>query len=114
MAKPQSEDKEKKVESSARLKELNHLDELITSNEAKRKKSKRNRHTYFLEEANILAEYRSVGDSRYVYGKDGFNFWVHASGYMYGNEGFFSIFNRRKGGDEPVIAFLGLVEGKFY
>ena len=68
-----------------------------------------NNKTCFLDNGNVLTLPRTNGDSRYVYGDNGFNFWVHASGYMYANNGLFSIFNRRKEGDEPVIAFfLGL------
>ena len=61
---------------------------------------------YFLENGHVLTFPRKYGDSRYVYGDNGFNFWVHASGYMYANDGLFSVFNRRKEGDEPVVAFF--------
>ena len=65
-----------------------------------------NQSTFFLDNGNVLALPRTNGDSRYVYGNDGFNFWLHSSGYMYASEGLFSIFNRRKEGDEPTIAFF--------
>ncbi len=61
---------------------------------------------YFMENGNVLCLPRSQGDSRYVYGDNGFNFWLHASGYMYANIGLFSLFTRRKEGEEPVIAFF--------
>ncbi len=61
---------------------------------------------YFMDNRNVLCFPRETGDSRYVFGDNGFNFWVHASGYMYANEGLFSTFMRRKEGDEPVIGFF--------
>ncbi len=60
----------------------------------------------FLDNGYVLCLPRTKGDSRYVYGDDGFNFWIHASGYMYANEGLYSLFMRRKEGDEPVISFF--------
>lgn len=53
----------------------------------------------------LLAYPRDNGDSRYPYGRDGFNFWVHTSGYMYSNEGLFSHFVKSSRGGEPNIAF---------
>ena len=67
---------------------------------------------YFLKDGSILALPRDSGDSRYPYGKDGFNFWACASGYMYCNEGLFSHFLRAGEGQEPGIGFfLGLPVG---
>lgn len=59
-----------------------------------------------LPAGRLLALPRTSGDSRYPYGAAGFNFWVHASGYMHANEGLFSIFPRRAEGQEPTIAFF--------
>ncbi len=71
------------------------------------------RYIRFLNDGNVLILPRSKGDSRYVYGDRGFNFWVHASGYIYASEGLFSLFSRRKEGEEPVIAFFaGLPKNK--
>lgn len=65
----------------------------------------------FLDDGSILALPRRTGDSRYVYGDNGFNAWVHTSGYIYANEGLFSLFTRKKEGEEPVIAFfLGVAD----
>lgn len=67
---------------------------------------------YVLDREHILAAPRDNGDSRYPYGRDGFNFWVYASGYMHSNEGLFSHFMRAAHGEEPNIAFFaGLPEG---
>ena len=67
---------------------------------------------YVLDRKHLLAYPRDNGDSRYPYGRDGFNFWVHASGYMHSNEGLFSHFVRAAHGEEPNIAFFaGLPQG---
>lgn len=60
----------------------------------------------FMDDGDVLALPRDDGDSRYPYGADGFNFWAHASGYMYANEGLFSWFLRSAEGQEPRIAFF--------
>ena len=62
--------------------------------------------TFVLPENHILCEPRSNGDSRYPYGKDGFNFWAYASGYSHANEGLFSLFLRAKEGQEPNVCFF--------
>jgi len=68
-------------------------------------------HSYFLDGGEILALPRDTGDSRYPYGRDGFNFWAYSSGYMHCNEGLFSHFLRSAEGQEPRIAFFaGLPE----
>lgn len=66
---------------------------------------------YFIEEDTILAIPRDDGDCRYPYGKNGFNYWTYASGYMHCNEGLFSPFLRANEGGEPKIAFFGKTEG---
>lgn len=68
---------------------------------------------FMLDDGAVLALPRDTGDSRYPYGRDGFNFWVYASGYMHANEGLFSPFLRAAEGQEPTVAFFaGLpVEG---
>jgi len=67
---------------------------------------------YFLDHGEVLALPRDGGDSRYPYGRDGFNFWAYASGYMHANEGLFSVFLRSAEGQEPKIAFFaGLPDG---
>jgi len=59
----------------------------------------------------VFALPRWRGDSRYPYGKEGFNFWAYASGYMHANEGLLSYFQRSAEGREPAIAFFaGLPE----
>lgn len=62
--------------------------------------------TFFLDGGEVVCGPREQGDSRYPYGQDGFNFWAHASGYMYANEGLFSLFLRASEGAEPRIAFF--------
>jgi cellobiose phosphorylase len=70
---------------------------------------------YVLDREHILAAPRDNGDSRYPYGRDGFNFWVYASGYMHCNEGLFSHFMRAAQGQEPTIAFFaGLPNGESF
>lgn len=60
----------------------------------------------FLPDGRVLCRDRARGDSRYPYGHDGFNFWVHASGRMYGNRGLFFVFLPFQDGQEPSIAFF--------
>ncbi len=67
---------------------------------------------YVLDREHVMAAPRDNGDSRYPYGRDGFNFWVYTSGYMHSNEGLFSHFMHAAHGQEPNIAFFaGLPEG---
>lgn len=54
----------------------------------------------------IISIPRDDGDSRYPYGKGGFNFWAYTSGYMHCNEGLFSPFLKANEGKEPKIAFF--------
>lgn len=61
---------------------------------------------YFLDHGEIVAFPRDGGDSRYPYGRDGFNFWAYTSGYMHANEGLFSVFLRSAEGQEPKVAFF--------
>ncbi|HMA99787.1 MAG TPA: hypothetical protein VKS21_02265 [Spirochaetota bacterium] len=61
---------------------------------------------YFLDNNNILCRPRDEGDSRYVYGQNGFNLWAYASGNIHCNEGLFSPFLRKSEGGEPYIAFF--------
>lgn len=71
--------------------------------------------TYFLKDGSILCIPRMDGDNRFPYGKNGFNFWAYASGYMHANEGLFSPFLRAKEGQEPGIGFFaGLKEKEDY
>jgi len=68
---------------------------------------------YFLDRGEIVALPRDGGDSRYPYGRDGFNFWAYTSGYMHANEGLFSVFLRSAEGQEPKVAFFaGFPDGK--
>jgi hypothetical protein len=68
---------------------------------------------FFLNRHNVLALARENGDSRYPYGRDGFNFWVYASGYMHSNEGLFSYILRANVGREPQVAFFaGFPDGR--
>ncbi|MHC1750036.1 MAG: hypothetical protein AB9856_17315 [Cellulosilyticaceae bacterium] len=62
---------------------------------------------FFIEDGDILCNVRDDGDSRYPFGKNGFNFWAYSSGYMHCNEGLFSPFLRASEGQEPKIAFFG-------
>ena len=61
---------------------------------------------WFLEDGRVLCRQRERGDSRYPYGRDGFSFWVYASGYMHGNNGLYFIFLPPVEGQEPQIAFF--------
>jgi len=61
---------------------------------------------YFIDGNTILALPRDEGDSRYPYGKDGFNYWTYASGYMHSNEGLYSLLLRASEGAEPKVAFF--------
>lgn len=65
---------------------------------------------YFIDDNAILAIPGDDGDCRYPYGKDGFNYWTYASGYMHSNEGLFSPFLRASEGQEPKIAFFAGLE----
>ena len=60
----------------------------------------------FLEDGRVLCRERDRGDSRYPYGRDGFSFWVHSSGCMYGNQGAFYAFLPPQIGQDPSIAFF--------
>ncbi len=60
----------------------------------------------FLPDGRAVCYDRDRGDSRHPYGCDGFSFWVHASGYMYGNDGLFFLFLPTQDGQEPQIAFF--------
>ncbi len=62
--------------------------------------------TYFLDDGRVLCRERQRGDSRYPYGRNGLNFWVHASGRMYGNNGLFFLFLPSGPGQDPPIAFF--------
>jgi len=68
--------------------------------------------TYFLKDGSILCIPRMDGDNRFPYGKNGFNFWAYASGYMHANEGLFSPFLRVKEGQEPGIGFFAGIKEK--
>lgn len=61
---------------------------------------------YFLDDHRILSIPDRSTDCRYPYGYDGFNFWAHSSGYMYCNDGRFSVFPKASEGQEPKIAFF--------
>jgi len=62
----------------------------------------------FLADGRVLCRERARGDSRYPYGRDGFNFWVYASGYMHGNDGlYFAFLPFQEGQEPPVAMFLG-------
>lgn len=61
---------------------------------------------YFIDDHHIVTMPREDGESRYPFGKDGFNFWAYASGYMHSNEGLFSPYLRVSEGQEPKIAFF--------
>jgi cellobiose phosphorylase len=60
----------------------------------------------FLADGRVLCRERARGDSRYPYGRDGFNFWVYASGYMHGNDGLYFAFLPFQEGQEPPVAFF--------
>lgn len=60
---------------------------------------------YFIGE-DILVIPSGEGESRYPYGKNGFNYWTYANGYIHCNEGLFSPFLRAAEGAEPKIAFF--------
>jgi len=62
--------------------------------------------SWFIEDSDILSLPRDDGDSRYPYGRGGFNFWAYSSGYMHANEGLFSPFLRSSEGQEPKICFF--------
>ena len=60
----------------------------------------------FLADGRALCRERPSGDSRYPYGRDGFNFWIRASGRMHANHGLFFLFLPQQDGHEPSIAFF--------
>jgi cellobiose phosphorylase len=68
--------------------------------------------TLFLDRDHVLCLPRDNGDSRSPYGHNGLNFWAFGSGYMYCNEGLFSIFSRASHGEEPRIAFFAALNGQ--
>ena len=74
--------------------------------------SKISSNSYFLENGDILVLPRDDGDCRYLYGREGFNFWAYSSGYMTCNDGLFSIFNWASEGQEPKIGFFAGFPGK--
>lgn len=63
-------------------------------------------HARFLPNDRVLCRPRKRGDSRYPYGRDGLHFWVHASGYMYGNQGPYFALLPFHPGHEPRVAFF--------
>ena len=60
----------------------------------------------FLADGRALCRERQSGDSRYPYGRDGFNFWISASGRMHANHGLFFLFLPQQEGREPSLAFF--------
>ncbi|MEG1719040.1 MAG: hypothetical protein RR306_01825 [Clostridia bacterium] len=60
----------------------------------------------FFETSEVLSLPQAKGDSRYVYGKNGFTFWCYSSGYMHANEGCLCYFLRANEWGEPKIAFF--------
>ncbi|MBN1510700.1 MAG: hypothetical protein JXB13_01675 [Phycisphaerae bacterium] len=60
----------------------------------------------FLEDGRVLCRPRELGDSRYPYGRDGFNFWVYASGRMHANNGAYFVLLPFHAGQEPSVAFF--------
>ena len=60
----------------------------------------------FLDDGRALCRERQSGDSRYPYGRDGFNFWIRASGRMHANHGLFFLFLPQQDGHEPSMAFF--------
>jgi len=84
----------------------------LMNNSQKAEKVRMPGNAYFLEDGSILALQRDDGDSRYQYGKNGFNLWVYSSGYIHANEGLFTQFLRAGDGQEPKIAFFaGIPDG---
>ncbi|QDS96918.1 GH36-type glycosyl hydrolase domain-containing protein [Adhaeretor mobilis] len=62
--------------------------------------------TAFLADGRVLCRERKIGESRYPYGLEGFNFWVSATGAMHANQGLFFLFLPTPEGREPPIAFF--------
>ncbi len=60
----------------------------------------------FLEDGRVLCRPRALGDSRYPYGRHGFNFWVYASGRMHANNGAYFVLLPFHAGQEPSVAFF--------
>jgi cellobiose phosphorylase len=88
---------------------VNEVQNLLSSPEASKEKAMPCK-TFFLDKGDIVALPRDDGDSRYPYGRDGFNFWAYTSGYMHCNEGLYSLFLRAAEGQEPRIAFFAGME----
>ena len=65
---------------------------------------------WFINKRDILSLPRDDGESRYVYGNDGFNFWAYTAGYMHCNDGAFSPLLRSEEGQEPKCAWFVGVE----
>ncbi len=60
----------------------------------------------FLDDGRVLCRPRDRGDSRYPYGRHGFNFWVYASGRMHANNGAYFVLLPFHAGQEPAIGFF--------
>lgn len=60
----------------------------------------------FLADGRVLCRERTRGDSRYVYGADGFHLWVSANGYLHANQGRHFLFLPTHSGHEPSVAFF--------
>ncbi len=95
-----------------RISEFTRWHNALKQNTQLRNESSLPGEAYFIDEHNILSIPGDDGDSRYPYGKNGFNFWAYASGYMHCNEGLFSVFLRANEGQEPKIAFFAGFPGE--
>ena len=64
----------------------------------------------FLPDGRVLCRERPRGDSRYPYGRDGFNFWVSANGLMHANRGRYFLFLPQacEGNTPPIGLFTGV------
>lgn len=94
---------------SALAAELGVIDELVSRTYRADAEGNRPRLpgvAWFLDDGRVLCGDRTSGDSRIPYGRDGFTFWVSASGRMCGNDGLYHLFLPTGEGHDPPIAFF--------
>jgi cellobiose phosphorylase len=91
---------------SAKISDLHKKATALLADSKNMKANDMNGSVYVLSDKELLSLSRSIGDSRYPYGQDGFNLWVYASGYLHANEGLLSTFLRAANGQEPNVAFF--------
>ncbi len=95
------------------LEEIKHIKSLLADKKTYTSKhNKLNENTYFLDDEYILNGYRSHGDSRYPYTKNGLTIWAHSSGYISINESNFFVIPPALEGKEPFLNIYSGIKNK--